>query len=114
MANKPIIITQGDRGILFEVQILDKDKKPVPILGDKVYVNIVNPDNSIRTITSDDVDGVIIVSEQDGIIQFALNTLDTAQIDIHKTFYGLNTLDYDINSPNSIDYFVVARNGGNK
>lgn len=104
---KQTIITQGDYGILFNVQILDSSKAPITIGTDKVKFYVVTPNKQ-----KINVDDVSIIDESKGIVEFEINSEHTQTVGNHEVYVEISSPLFEITSNIGENYYVMAEHGG--
>ena len=100
-------ITQGDYGIVFNIQLLNDKKEYIHILDeDDVIAHIQFPDGTCIDI---DPDCLTIIDRLKGLIRIVLSEEYTAEEGYYQVFVALKSDSYKINANSSIPYYVNAK-----
>ena len=103
---KQIIITQGNKGIGIINTFLNADKTVKDITGYSCNVDIVYPDKTTENFP------VEITGALNGKALLILDTLQTAQLKLHKLYFNLYDINSLITAQDMINYYVIDDKGG--
>lgn len=100
-------ITQGDYGIVFNIQLLNDKKEYIHILDeDNVIAHIQFPDETCIDI---DPDCLTVIDRANGLVRIVLSEEYTAEEGYYQIFIALKSDSYKINANSSIPYYVNAK-----
>ena len=104
---KQIQISQNDHGIIFEAEIVDKDKNPINLETDNIKFWVTTP--SRKDLPIEDIK---VVDAAKGKVEFEILGEHTKEVGEHMIFIELSSLTHEVTSVEAATYEVIRERRG--
>ena len=105
---KQLQISQNDHGIIFEVEIVDKEQKPINLELDSIKFWVTTPSRKDLPI-----ENVEIIDELSGRVEFEIAREHTEEVGEHMVFVEFYSDSHEVTSVDAITYEVIRERRGN-
>lgn len=102
---KTIIITEGDYGIEFQVQFVDKELSNLD--NCTIDIQIVNPSNELLQLSHGQ-----IIDSANKIASFTIDSSLTSIVGLYKMYWSVIDEDSQVTAQEDVYYYVKKKYGG--